>query len=144
MPAPDNSARFTSMDITFVTGDDDKDGDTRLEVFIAAHDGAPAVAYLDIGSNTLFDDHQSYSYKVPSFQAGFTRGDLANEVLIIKIAPNGTDHWSFYVIAKLHFSDGTTASLQTEYIDLGTGGGITAPHFNATNNQVIIPLSAAT
>jgi hypothetical protein len=41
--------KFTQMEIVFRTVNDDKDSDTRLEIFIVPKIGQPAVAYLDIG-----------------------------------------------------------------------------------------------
>jgi hypothetical protein len=46
---PPESPKFTKMEVVFHTTTDDKDPDTRVEIFIMPQDGQPPFAYLDIG-----------------------------------------------------------------------------------------------
>jgi len=119
---PKADAKFTEMNVTFHTTTDDKDHDTRVEVFIVQVNGSPALAYLDIGGgnkphvpNSGFPNNStSMAYLVPTFGPGFRFQDLKNLKLqlLVKMTPSGgggNDNWKFWADAKLHFADGTTA-----------------------------------
>lgn len=113
--------KFTNMTITFHTTNEDKDHDTRVEIFIVKANGQPALAYLDIGGgnqphvpNVGFPNNStSQAYVVPTFGPGFTLQDRPNLAILIKITPNGHDTWRFGYDAVLHFADGSTSSIST-------------------------------
>jgi hypothetical protein len=120
-PTPPQSAnpKFTKMDIVFHTTNEDKDHDTRLEIFIVRAIGKPALAYLDIGGgnqphvpNEGFPDNStSHPFVVPMCPPGFTLNDLPNEEILLKITANGHDTWRFGYDAVLHFDDGTNRKI---------------------------------
>jgi hypothetical protein len=126
---------FTSMVITFNTGSDDKDGNTRLEIFIfTPPPGNPAVAYYDDGSNDHIDVATTKSFTVPAVAGGFQLQQLTTKAILIKIAPVGHDTWRFQFSAVLYFADGTQVKVaQTGPIVLDQDA-----------NQFIYPLTGAT
>jgi hypothetical protein len=109
---PDPNSPFTSMVITFYTGSDDKDPNTRLEISIfTPPPGTPTLAYYDDGDNDHFDAFSTKSFTVPPAGPGFRFADLSNQVICVKITPIGHDTWRFSFSAKIYFADGTTAQL---------------------------------
>jgi|SRR5580658_2977903 hypothetical protein len=119
-------AKFTKMDVTFSTGGDDKDPDTRLELFIADHDGAPAVAYGDVRGQGCPENHTCGPFTVNPTAGGFLLKDYKAEKIIVKITPNGNDTWRFSFVAVLHFTDGTILQLAVPAtsLDQGTRTGV--------------------
>ena len=126
-PAPPT---FKNMVITFNTSGDDKDPDTRLEIFIIKYDGDPGQAYLDI-QGSGFGDPSTRQFTVPA-RTAFPLSELAQEEISLKIAPNGHDTWKFGFSAVLNFSDGTVAYLSVPYDSL-----------NQDNRQHFYSLAAA-
>jgi hypothetical protein len=109
---PDPTSPFTSMVITFDTGSDDKDNDTRLEIGIFEPPfGNPLAAYYDDGRDDHLDNGSEKSFVVPPKGTGFVLGDLPVQVIMIKITPHGDDTWRFSFRATLNFADGTRAVL---------------------------------
>jgi hypothetical protein len=126
------SAKFTGMDMSITTLDRSKDADTPLEIFIVQQDGAPALAYLDIqgqgfSSDTTVGEH------VPPAGPGFTFVDFKQEQILMKIAPNGNNTWTFRFDATLHFEDGIAVLFSAENCVLDESG----------RRQRLFPLSGA-
>jgi hypothetical protein len=118
--------KFTKMEVTFSTGGDDKNPDTRLEIFIADHDGAPAVAYGDIKGQGCPENHTCGPFTANPIAPGFLLKDYKAEKVIVKITPNGKDTWKFSFIAVLHFSNGKVLQLAVPAtsLDQGTKTGV--------------------
>ncbi len=95
-----------------------------MELFVIQYDGAPALAYLDIGGgnqphvpNTGFPNNStSQPYVVPPFGPGFQLKDLHGLKLNIKMTPDGDDNWEYWAEATFHFDDGTTAYFRTPVV----------------------------
>jgi hypothetical protein len=142
---PKPSAHFTRMEVAFHTDGEDKDSDTRLEVFIVEFDGAQPVAYLDVGSNTGFaNDSTSPLYTVPSFGAGFTFGQLKREKLSFKINPNHHDTWRFGFDAKLYFDDGTTVLFHQDPSAQVLSQDVRQDFFNLSDAKIVPPSRSTT
>jgi len=99
------------MDVMFSTGGDDKNPDTRLELFITDHDGAPAVAYGDVQGQGCPNNNPCGPFTANPVAGGFPLKDYKTEKVIVKITPPHNDTWDFSFIATLHFSDGTIVQL---------------------------------
>jgi hypothetical protein len=119
------------MVITFSTGGDDKDPDTRCEIFIVQRDGDPAVGYLDIQGQG-FGENSVRPFNVPPVGTGFTSAQLTSEQISVKITPNDDDNWDFSFSAVLYFAGGATARLDVPMTSL-----------NQDNRQGFYPLAGA-
>lgn len=120
---PDPNSPFTSMIITFYTGNQEKDHDTLLEVMIFTNDGDPAIAYINDSSNPndlpgrpkVVDDPLPdgfiKSYLVPPTRGGFLYQDATRKNLNISITPVGNNTWRFQFSAVLNFADGSILTL---------------------------------
>jgi len=98
-------ATFQSMQTTFNTLNNDKDEDTRLEVWINKA-GEREAAYLDI-QNHKFDDGSINIFDVPKKNNPMTRAEIPGSWVQLRIAPNGNDTWNFQFRVMLRFDDGT-------------------------------------
>jgi len=99
------NARLQSMEITINTLNNDKDADTRLEVWINKA-GEREAAYLDI-QGQKFDDGSIHIFQVPPKTNPMTRGEIPGSWVQLRIAPNGHDTWNFQIRVMLRFNDGT-------------------------------------
>jgi hypothetical protein len=90
--------------IWFHTNDDDKDGDTRVEISVETVLGI-AVASLsdDLGHLDDHTDAGPFDLELVAFP---TRGQLRNGHVSIKIVPNGDDSWHFNFVVDFLFADG--------------------------------------
>jgi hypothetical protein len=117
--------KFTGMNIDFHTGSDDKNPETRLEVFIVPRDGDPAVAYLDVKGQGFPNDSER-PLVVNPLGNGFVAAQLHSEKILVKIThQDGTDRndtWIFNFNAVLHFSDGTSTTFSSPTTALTING----------------------
>jgi hypothetical protein len=97
---------FTNMTIDFHTLNDDRDDDTRVEVWINKV-GEHAAAYVDL-PREHFDDGSHHIFDVPPKGDSFHRSDIPGSWIQIRIRPNGNDTWKFEFVATLRFDDGST------------------------------------
>lgn len=108
--AADPNAVFVNMTITFRTLDDDKDRDTRLEVWINKP-GPVSVAYRDI-RGVEFPNDKDNVFDVPPDPAPtagkLTLGEVPGSNVQLKIHPVGHDTWKFRFDATLRFVSETT------------------------------------
>jgi hypothetical protein len=125
-----SNPRFTSMDITFITGVAKKEPETRLEVFLVHDNGQPDAAYLDVhgqgygpGSTItplpVTPRHDPVTHgiaaNVPALylnELGIGNPDPAiHEMILVKVThdsgSNKGNSWNFNFNAVLHFDDGT-------------------------------------
>ena len=103
--AQNPNAVLQSMEITINTLNNDKDADTRLEVWINKA-GEREAAYLDI-QGQKFDDGSIRIFQVPPKTNAMTRGEIPGSWVQLRIAPNGHDTWNFQFRVMLRFNDGT-------------------------------------
>jgi|ERR1700722_613563 len=129
-----NNPRFKNMNISFHTGGDDKNPETRLEIFIVRVNGQPAVAYLDIHGQGYGNNSDVTPNPVPPVGTGFGLADLGIgnpdpnicENILVKIThDDGTstsDTWIFNFNATLNFEDGTKVTFNSETVSLTIDG----------------------
>jgi hypothetical protein len=98
-------ANLTGVSITFHTNDEDKDGDTRVEVVVRLRNGGAIVAQIadELGH---FDDNSDNGPFDLLVLDRASRDDLKAGGVAISIAPNGNDTWRFNFFLDLRFSDG--------------------------------------
>ena len=131
-----DNPRFTNMTIGFHTGGDDKNPETRLEIFIVHRDGDPALAYLDVRGQG-YPNNSDITPAPVAPQPGVAPFRLADlgignpdpnvfENISVKIThQDGTDKsdsWIFNFNAVLHFEDGTTVTFDSETVTLTIDG----------------------
>lgn len=104
------NALFQSMQTTFTTLNNDKDADTRLEVWINKA-GEQEAAYLDI-QNQKFDDGSTKIFDVPKKNNPMKRAEIPGSWVQLRIAPNGNDTWNFQFRVLLRFDDDTVYEKQ--------------------------------
>ena len=104
------NALFQSMQTTFNTLNNDKDDDTRLEVWINKA-GEREAAYLDI-QGQKFDDNSIHIFDVPRKNNPMTRAEIPGSWVQLRIAPNGNDTWNFQFRVMLRFDDGSVYERQ--------------------------------
>jgi hypothetical protein len=104
------NALFQSMQITFNTLNNDKDDDTRLEVWINKV-GEQEAAYLDI-QGRKFDDNSINIFDVPRKNHPMVRAEIPGSWVQLRIAPNGNDTWNFQFRVMLRFDDGSVYEKQ--------------------------------
>jgi hypothetical protein len=110
----DPAAVLTAAQIRFFTGDDDKDGDTGLNVQVLTPGGS--IAGLANPSGT-FPDHTTNGPFALTVN-GFTAGQLNNGSVRLAITPVGNDTWHFSFRLDLNFSDGTTVPVLGDNLTL--------------------------
>jgi hypothetical protein len=106
------------IEITFHTTNDDKDNDTKLQVYVVqGHDpkgnGKEIAGDDNIAYGTTFPDWKDNGpFLLPIKAEKATKEDLKNFTLKIRIIPNGRDTWRFHYTLRLYWSDGTNAVIQ--------------------------------
>jgi len=104
------NALFQSMQTTINTLNNDKDDDTRLEIWINKA-GEHEAAYLDI-QGQKFDDNSIHIFDVPQRNNPMRRSEIPGSWVQFRIAPNGNDTWNFQFRVMLRFDDGTVYEKQ--------------------------------
>jgi hypothetical protein len=99
-------AVLTGASVLFHTLNNDKDGDTRLEVWVNKA-GNREAAY----SGFVFGHYDDWSYHRVSLAPKtnlMTKAEIPGAFIRVHIEPNGNDTWIFeQVPVELYFSDGT-------------------------------------
>jgi hypothetical protein len=98
-----DSAVLTRASITFQTYDEDKDGDTLLDVTVALMDGT-VVAQVSDFFGTFHDLREDGPYDLELVDPR-TRGEMKGGNVTLKISPNGNDTWRFGFFLDLLFDD---------------------------------------
>jgi len=98
---PNPNAVFEQMSITFNTGNDDKDQDTWLEIWINKT-GENQAAYASV-QNQYYGNNTSYTVAVPPKQNQMLWSDIPGSWIQLRIHPNGHDTWRFGFKAVLTF-----------------------------------------
>ena len=99
-----DSAVLTRASVTFQTYDEDKDGDTLLDVTVALMDGT-VVAQVSDFFGTFHDLHEDGPYDLELVDPR-TRGEMKGGNVTLKITPNGNDTWRFGFFLDLLYDDG--------------------------------------
>ncbi len=96
---------LTSATIQFNDREHGKDANSAVDVWLLH--GSNEMAHLhSIGSK--FDDNASISPMPVPMSGTFSRVDLGDGQLRIRLTPDGRDDWTFEPRLTLQFSDGTT------------------------------------
>ena len=124
---------FERLEIQFQTGNEDKDADTKLLLFVSRENGwEGSLARLAIGDiGTDFQPlvpnqgfpNQSLSpvYTLQPRLGGFTQSDLPGLDLVVQYWPNGSDTWDFKWYTTLYFSDGSHGYFVSDWVSLFSG-----------------------
>jgi hypothetical protein len=102
--ATGDNAVLTRASVSFHTNDEDKDGDSRVEVTVRLMDQTVVASIADEFGH--FDDHsEAGPFDLLITQAA-SRGALKTGSAAVKISPNGNDTWRFNFFLDLLFDDG--------------------------------------
>jgi hypothetical protein len=106
------NAVFTKMKVTFTTGNDDKDYDTFLEIWINKI-GEHQAAYASV-DHQHYDNNSVNTVDVPPKENQMLWSEIPGSWIQIRIHPNGNDTWRFSFVAVLSFSDGSTLTQKVD------------------------------
>ncbi len=102
------------VEITFHTTNDDKDDDTKLQVYvIEGHDprgnGKEVAGEDSIGYGTTFHDWKDNGpFLLTVKDPKETKSMMKNFTLKMRIIPHGNDTWRFHYTLRLYWNDGTS------------------------------------
>ena len=97
---------ITSATVQFQDRDHGKDANSAVDVWIL-RSGANEIAHLH-SVGTKFDDHASIAPMSIPMSGTFSRVDLTDAQLRIRLTPSGADDWSFEPRLVIAFSDNTS------------------------------------
>src|SRR5688572_1544639 len=103
--APDSPA-LTGATITFFTSDDGKDTNSTVTAELIRNGSELGAEGRSVGVD--FDDNTASAPIPLSVTSRFTRDDVNNARLRLRLTPDGRDVWSFNPRLTLAFSDGST------------------------------------
>ena len=96
---------LTSATATFVSTDHGKDADSALTVQLLRSNAELGAEIRTVG--TKFDDHSSSGPFAFSLVGPFTKNDIDNGELRLRLTPDGDDDFTFDLYLTMRFSDGT-------------------------------------
>ena len=97
---------ITSATVQFMDHDHGKDANSGVDVWVI-RGGSNEMAHLhSIG--VKFDDHASIAPMSVPMSGAFSRADLGDAQLRIRLTPDGRDDWSFEPRLTVTFSDNTS------------------------------------
>jgi len=96
---------LTRASVTFHTNDDDKDDDTRVDIYVRLADKRTIVAKL-VECLGHFSDHSDAGPYNLVLIKSVSRDELRTGNVDLEIVPNGNDTWRFNFLVDLYFSDG--------------------------------------
>jgi hypothetical protein len=112
--AVDDTVTLIGVSIKFVTHDDDKDDDTKLNVSVKSKTNqflSQDIAEGDnLGGDMQFVDPSTHEFNLVLESSTTKLKDLAFPFVNIDIQPHGNDTWIFDYTVTLRFSDGRTFS----------------------------------
>jgi len=97
---------ITTASIQFMDKDHGKDADSGVDVWILRN-GNNEMAHLH-SVGVKFDDHASIAPMGVPMSGTFSKSDLDNAQLRIRLTPDGADDWAFEPRLALSFSDNTS------------------------------------
>lgn len=127
--APD---AFTGMEVKLWSGSFGKNAATRVELSIEPKQGGAPVAYLDLQDRAI-GPGTSAQVTVPPANGGFTKAQLRDQQIVVKITPSGSVNWTHGMDVVLHFADGSAALWSTGDMVL-----------NSYKTDEVVPLASAT
>lgn len=89
--------------------DDGKDADSALTVQLLRNNAELGAEFHTVG--TEFDDHTSSAPFVFSIVGPFTKNDIDDGQLRLRLTPDGKDDWTFDLHVTMRFNDGTLSNL---------------------------------
>ena len=120
--AQNNDAKLTKVTITFVTHNDNKDHDTRLNVGIKSKVNLflskDIASGSNVGGDMEFVDPSTHSFDLTLNSSTIKVSDLTAPFISIDVQPNGHDRWIFDYTLKLTFSDGNSYSSKSQGVIL--------------------------
>jgi hypothetical protein len=102
--ATGDNAVLTRASVSFHTNDEDKDGDSQVEVTVRLMDQTVVASIADEFGH--FDDHSDAGPFDLLITQAASRGALKTGSVAVKISPNGNDTWRFNFFLDLLFDDG--------------------------------------
>jgi hypothetical protein len=106
---------LTAAMITFSDQDHGKDADSAADVWLLRNGNEMAHLHT-VG--TKFDDHATTAPMTLAVSGTFSRADVGDAQLRIRLTPDGADDWSFAPRLTLSFSDGTSRSYMWPTVQL--------------------------
>ena len=97
-------AMLTRASVSFHTNDEDKDGDSRVQVTVRLIDETVVARIADTFGP--FDDHSDAGPFDLLITRATTRGELKTGSVRVEIDPHGDDTWRFNFFMDLLFEDG--------------------------------------
>lgn len=97
---------LTSATATFVSRDHGKDADSALTVQLLRNNAELGAEIRTVG--TKFDDNASSGPLAFSVAGPFTKNDIDDGELRLRLTPDGDDDWTFDLHLTMRFSDGST------------------------------------
>ena len=102
--ATGDNAVLTRASVSFHTNDEDKDGDSQVEVTVRLMDQTVVASIADEFGH--FDDNSDAGPFDLLITQAASRGALKTGSVAVKISPNGNDTWRFNFFLDLLFDDG--------------------------------------
>jgi hypothetical protein len=96
---------LTSVEAKFDTTTDNKNGDSKLGVYIKNREGQE-VAKSE-GNEGVWDKHSSHSVTL-QVEGNPTKADLVKGCILLTFHPHGADDWKFNYEVTLTFSDNSS------------------------------------
>ena len=97
---------ITSMSVQFMDRDHGKDADSGVDVWVLRN-GSNEMAHLH-SVGVKFDDHASVAPMGVPLSGTFSRSDINDAQLRIRLTPDGADDWSFEPRVTVSSSDNTS------------------------------------
>jgi hypothetical protein len=102
--ATGDNAVLTPASVSFHTNDEDKDGNSQVEVTVRLMDQTVVASIADEFGH--FDDHSDAGPFDLLITQAASRGALKTGSVAVKISPNGNDTWRLNFFLDLLFDDG--------------------------------------
>lgn len=96
---------IASVTVQFLDRDHGKDANSAVDVWML-HDGTNEMAHLH-SVGVKFDDHAAIAPMAVPMSGTFSKTNLNDAQLRIRLTPDGADDWSFEPRLTATFSDGT-------------------------------------
>jgi hypothetical protein len=96
---------LTSVEAKFDTTKDDKNGDSKLDVYVKNRDGQE-VAKSE-GNEGVWERHSSHSVTL-QVEGNPTKAEVAHGSVVLTFHPRGGDTWKFNYKVTLTFSDNSS------------------------------------
>jgi len=96
---------LTSVEAKFDTTTDNKNGDSKLDVYVKNRDGQE-VAKSE-GNEGVWDEHSSHSVTL-QIEGNPTKAEVVKGSVLLTFHPRGADDWKFNYKVTLKFSDNSS------------------------------------